>query len=201
MAAGTLYTYPDNFRAYKVQIAAEYSGANIKLVQDPPAFKLGETNKTDEFLKKFPLGKVPAFESDNGVNLFESNAIAYFVGNEQLRGASALDAACIQQWVNFADNEILPSACTWVFPTQGFMQYNKQNTDRAKDDIKRAMAALNSHLLTRTFLVGERVTLADISVASNLLMLYQNVMDPEFRKPYGNVNRYFSTLINQPQFK
>ena len=50
----SLYTYPDNFRAYKILIAAEYSGAKISL----PPFKFGETNQTAEFLKKFPLGKV-----------------------------------------------------------------------------------------------------------------------------------------------
>lgn len=50
----SLYTYPDNFRAYKILIAAEYSGAKITL----PPFKFGETNQTAEFLKKFPLGKV-----------------------------------------------------------------------------------------------------------------------------------------------
>ena len=31
-------------------------------------------------------------------------------------------------------------------------------------------------------------------------MLFQ-VLDPEFRKPYQNVNRWFTTLINQPEFK
>lgn len=50
----SLYTYPDNFRAYKILVAAEYSGAKIAL----PPFKFGETNQTAEFLKKFPLGKV-----------------------------------------------------------------------------------------------------------------------------------------------
>ena len=54
----TLYTYPDNFRAYKVLIAAEYSEAKVNCVCDPPDFVLGKTNKTAEFLSKFPLGKV-----------------------------------------------------------------------------------------------------------------------------------------------
>ena len=26
-------------------------------------------------------------------------------------------------------------------------------------------------------------------------------MDPEFRKPFQNVNRWFTTMINQPNFK
>lgn len=51
----TLYTYPDNFRAYKALIAAQYSGAKVKVAAD---FVFGETNKSDSYLKKFPTGKV-----------------------------------------------------------------------------------------------------------------------------------------------
>ena len=47
------------------------------------------------------------------------------------------------------DNDILPAACTWVFPTLGIMQFNKNGTERAKDEIKAAMKALNDHLLSR----------------------------------------------------
>ena len=46
-------------------------------------------------------------------------------------------------------------------------------------DVKKCLDVLNNALLTRTFLVGERVTLADISVACNLLMLYKQVMKSE----------------------
>jgi elongation factor 1-gamma len=83
----------------------------------------------------------------------------------------------------------------------GIMHYNKQNTDRAKDDITKALSVLNQHLETRTFFVGERISLADISVATSLALLYQWVLDPEFRQPYQNVNRWFTTCVNQPQFK
>jgi Glutathione S-transferase len=44
-----------------------------------------------------------------------------------------------------------------------------------------ALQALNTHLLPRTYLVGERITLADIGVACTLLQLYQNVLDTNFR--------------------
>ena len=58
-------------------------------------FVFGETNKKPDFLKKFPLGKVPAFEGSDGVLLTESNAIAYYVANDELRGGS--DAAARAQ--------------------------------------------------------------------------------------------------------
>jgi len=197
MAAGTLYTYPDSFRAQKILIASEYSGTKINV----PPFTVGKDNKTAEFLKKFPLGKVPAFETSDGKYIYESNAIAYYVSNDQLLGNNKFDSAMIQQYVNFADQEILPAAATWVYPTLGLMQYHKQSTDKAMEDTKKFMTVLNNTLLTKTFLVGERVTLADIAVCCNLVLLYKQVMDPSFRNAYGNVNRWFVTCINQPQFK
>merc|ERR1712059_67410 len=53
----------------------------------------------------------------------------------------------------------------------------------------------------RTFLVGERVTLADITVACTMLSLYKQVLDPAFRQPFGNVTRWFTTVVNQPHAK
>lgn len=89
-----MYTYPNNFRANKALVAAQYSGHKVNVHSD---FVFGETNKTEEFLKKFPLGKVcstmltvqtllsnvdmlkvPAFETADGQYIAESNAIAYF---------------------------------------------------------------------------------------------------------------------------
>lgn len=81
------------------------------------------------------------------------------------------------------------------------MPYNKNNIKRAKDDVTLTLTALNNHLLNSTFLVGERVTLADINVFATLLHLYQYVLEPSFREPFGNVTRWFKTILNQPQVK
>lgn len=54
----TLYTYPENFRAYKALVAAQYAGSSIIIA---PNFVFGETNKQDAFLKKFPAGKVSQY--------------------------------------------------------------------------------------------------------------------------------------------
>merc|ERR1712200_244065 len=83
----------------------------------------------------------------------------------------------------------------------GIMQYNKNQTDRAKEDVKSALEYLNTHLLTKTFLVGERVSLADIAECCTMLSLFKSVLDPAFRKPYINVTRWFTTVINQPNVK
>ncbi|XP_011505224.1 PREDICTED: elongation factor 1-gamma [Ceratosolen solmsi marchali] len=196
MASGTLYTYPENFRAYKALIAAQFSGAEVKVAED---FVFGETNKSEAFLKKFPLGKVPAFETSDGEYITESNAIAYYVANDQLRGKTDVDRAKILQWFGFADLEIWPTSSAWVFPLLGIMPYDEQTINNAKKDVEKVLTFLNSHLLTRTYLVGERLTLADISVAMTLLYLYRYILEPNLRKPYQNVNRWFQTVINQPE--
>lgn len=129
----------------------------------------------------------------------ESNAIAYFVANDQLRGKSDWEKAQILQWINFADSEILPYSSAWVFPLLGIMPYNKNTVERAREDVKRSLNVLNQHLLNSTFLVGERVTLADIIVFTNLLSLYENVLEPSVRSAFVNLTRWFTTVLNQPQ--
>jgi len=102
---------------------------------------------------------------------------------------------------HLGDAEILPLSCTVVFPIIGIVQYNKQAVEQAKDELKKIYSSMNDYLLNHTYLVGERITLADIVVASNLLHLYEHVCDANNRKPYGNLNRWFLTCVNQPQFK
>ena len=41
--------------------------------------------------------------------------------------------------------------------------------------MKKCLAVLDATLATKTFLVGERVTLADITLVCNLLLLYKQV--------------------------
>ena len=48
------------------------------------------------------------------------------VGDQKLHGSSPADASRVLQWINYADNEIVPASCTWVFPCLGIMQFNKQ---------------------------------------------------------------------------
>jgi elongation factor 1-gamma len=55
-----------------------------------------------------------------------SNIVLLTVADERLRGGTDLEKAEVIQWLGFADSEILPASCTWVFPCLGIMQYNKQ---------------------------------------------------------------------------
>lgn len=49
--------------------------------------------------------------------------------------------------------------------------------------------------------MNDNVTLADITVASALVYPFKLVCDEEFRKPYGNVIRWFNDCTDQAEFK
>ncbi|KAI8330141.1 hypothetical protein EDC96DRAFT_471057 [Choanephora cucurbitarum] len=195
---GTIKSYPHNPRVAKAQIAAEYSGFEISTEDVDPT-----KGKTPEFLSKFPLGKVPAFESAE-VNLFESSAIAYYAAakkeNNPILGTSAVEKALVLQWVLFAENELAANLGGWVYPLMGYVPYMKPNVDAATDRLKRALGALNKVLETKTYLVGESVTFADIAVATTLVLGYTTVFDKAFRSEFKNVTRYFNTLVAKAQF-
>jgi elongation factor 1-gamma len=165
---------------------------------------MGKDNKTAEFLSKNPLGKVPVLETKEGC-IWESNAIARYVArldpNTKLFGSNAFENALVEQWLDFAGAEVTLPLRVWIYPILGYMENHPEATNKAKADIRKVLSILNDYLADKTFLVGERITLADIVVAVSMVYLYKLVLDPGFRKPFVNNNRWFLTCINQPQFQ
>jgi elongation factor 1-gamma len=65
----------------------------------------------------------------------------------------------------------------------------------------RAYATLDRFLSTRTFFVGERITLADVHIASLLVNPLRVNFDAEARAKYPHLTRHFETIYNQPKIK
>jgi len=180
-------------------IAAQYAGISI----DVPAFEFAKDNETADYKAKFPTQKVPALDTPNGP-IFESNAMARYVAGVRadsgLLGASHYESGQVDQWIFWATNELdAPVGCI-VYPILGYMQSNPKTAQKAREDLLYALSLLNSHLETRTFLVGNRVTLADISLSCSLLWAFKLYLDPATRAAVPNVERWFLTCVNQPQF-
>lgn len=199
MSAFKLYTYPENYRAQKALIAAQYNQIEI----DVPAFEMGKDNKSECFLKMNPLGKVPVLETPHGA-IFESNAIARYVArlraDANLLGDNNFQLGKVDQWIEFTANEVEPARGIWIYPILGYLQFNAKAQAEAKKELTNALTVLNNHLLNHTYLVSNHVTLADITLAVALVDLYKLVFTPKFLAPFGNVTRWFTTCINQPEF-
>lgn len=77
--------------------------------------------------------------------------------------------------------------------------YNKATEQKIWESLDRAFSFLEAELKKKTFLVGHRVTLADLTVASDLAMVFTRLAGVNFRSRYPNSVRYFKTVTNQPQ--
>lgn len=65
----------------------------------------------------------------------------------------------------------------------------------------RALNTLEAHLSARTFVVGERITLADIHIAAALFRAVKITVDAEARSKLVNTIRHLETIVNQPKLK
>ncbi|KAG0481849.1 hypothetical protein HPP92_009933 [Vanilla planifolia] len=196
-----LHSSLPNKNAFKALIAAEYSGVKIEVVK---GFQFGVSNKEPNFIKMNPIGKIPVLETPDGP-VFESNSIARYVSrlmaDNPLHGSSLIEYAQIEQWMDFATTEIDPYIGRWLYPRMGFFPYNAQSEEIGIALLKRALSALNAHLATKTFLVGHRVTLADIVMGCNLYYGFIWIMTRNFTSEFPHVERYFWTVVNQPNFR
>ncbi|XP_042446128.1 elongation factor 1-gamma-like [Zingiber officinale] len=190
-----------NKNAFKTLIAAEYTGVQVELAKN---FEMGVTNKSPEFLKMNPIGKVPVLETPDG-SIFESNAIARYVTrlkeNNPLLGSSLIEYGHIEQWIDFATLEIDTNVLRWYVPRAGRLPYLAPAEELAITSLKRALGALNTHLASNTYLVGHSVTLADIIMTCNLYLGFSMILIKSFTSEFPHVERYFWTLVNQPEFR
>ncbi|KAJ1719351.1 hypothetical protein LPJ53_005872 [Coemansia erecta] len=192
-----------NFRNYKARIVAKHLGVDIETT---PQFKLGIDNKTPEYLVKYPVGKVPAFESADGFSLTDSSVIAYYIAskggnNSSLLGQTPEETAEILQFIMFAESDFTPAALGTFSPLLGSMPMIKPAHQQAEQQLDRFLDALNTLVVDRTFLVGERLTIADVVVTCDLIMSYKFYLEEAGRTQYHNLTRYFKAMVAQPAFK
>lgn len=118
-----------------------------------------------------------------------------------LLGKTKQDYASILRWMSFTNAELLPRLAAWYRPLLGLSPYNKKTVEEAAKVALSTMSVLETHLTASTYLVGERITLADIFAASLLTRAFATVLDKAWRSANPAVARWYETLINQAEFK
>lgn len=103
--------------------------------------------------------------------------------------------------MSFANAELLPRLGGWFRPLIGRDPYNKKNVDDSMKATQANIAVLEDHLLVNTYLVGERLTLADLFTVGIISRGFQFFFDKEWRTQHPSVTRWFETIHNQPIYK
>ncbi|KAG5350742.1 hypothetical protein C0989_009442 [Termitomyces sp. Mn162] len=199
----TLWTASHQFSGRTARAVAALGGIPI---QQPANYEHFVDNKKPEFLSKFPHGKVPAFEQPDGFKLFEGTAIIRYVAglnpNVGLLGKNPREAALIDQWMHLSELEVDANThLSFLLLNGSITPYNKSIHNTFIERQRRALRTLNDHLSTRTFFVGERITLADIYIASQICRAATITFDAAARTEFYHLIRHLETIINQPQLK
>jgi len=197
----TIYSYPDNKRVQPSLIAAALAGLKVEV----PPFTMGTDNKTPSFLAISPTGRVPAMTTPAGTPVFESAAMSRCIARSApaagLLGATAVDEAGVDAWMSVVEADFIPAVKAMIAPHMyEAVKYEAAAAAKAKAGLDAALAALERVLATKTYLVGERVTLADIWVIVVLTVFLTHVLDAPARDGMPNTMRYHTTLSAQPAF-
>ena len=82
-------------------------------------------------------------------------------------------------------------------PLTGKDPYNKKSVDEAQKRLVNAVKVIEDHFLINTFLVSERITLADLFGVSLIARAFEFLFDKEWRAEHPNITRWYSTVYNQ----
>lgn len=100
--------------------------------------------------------------------------------------------------MSFANSEILPSLGGWFNPLIGRAPFHKQDIERHMNATLQKLQVLENHLRTRTFLVGERLSLADLFVTGVVAGGFMCFFDRAWRADHPAVTRWFELVHAQP---
>ncbi|KAA3631338.1 MAG: glutathione S-transferase family protein [Proteobacteria bacterium] len=149
---------------YKVVLLAALLGIDIDWV---PVDVLAGDTRTDEFLARNPAGKIPLLELDDGRCLPESNAILnYLAEGTEFLPAGRFERAQVLKWQFFEQYSHEPYIAVARFINRylGLPETRREEYASKQAGGRRALAVMESQLSRTSYLVGERCTIADISL-------------------------------------
>ena len=112
------------------------------------------------------------------------------------------EEAAVLQWLLYSSGDLQQAVAGWVLPTMpghSCPATNPATCGASKQSVLARLAALDTRLASATFLVGERLSLADLSTALTLLPAFTRVLDSKTRAGLRHVTRWFNTVVNQPE--
>ena len=165
-------------------------------------WKDAETRKT--LSPKSPTGTFPFLETSEGI-LSESRAIENYLAMKhkpELLGENDLEKAQVRQWSDFAIFEIGYCAKEIIYPIFGWKKYCKESADKANNKVKDFMRTLDAQLKDKEFVLGNKITLADVTLFRELKYFFQLVFPKGLRdKVFPNVTKWFTKLSETEEVK
>jgi len=194
----------------KVSIALE----EMELEYDAHLINIMKNEQfTNEFIAINPNSKIPAITDLNGpgnmpINIMESGAILLYLAEKTglLLSKNARERSETIQWLFFQMGGVGP-----MFGQFGhFYKYAKDKCDhpypveRYSTEVKRLLKVLDSRLAINKYIVGDHLSIADISIFPWVSALDQFYNASEFlglNKDYPHLKEWLEVCLARPKVK
>ncbi len=159
--------------------------------------------KTPEYMALNPNSQIPVLQ-DDGYVLWESNVITRYLCAKHSAGnlypddlQERFDA---ERWMEWQQTTVNPASRNgfWHLVRLPADQRNPALIAQSNAAVEPLMAMLDAHLATRSFIVGERFTMADIPLGCEVQRWFGL---PQSREPRPNIERWFASLLARPAAK
>ena len=186
-----LYCFAQSGNAYKAALFLSLASAPWEPIFVD--FFNGET-RSEEYKKINPMGEVPVL-ADKNKNISQSGAILQYlsVKTGMFKAPNEDLGLEIQKWLLWDNYKLTPNLATGRFMS---IFLAKEKRDESVINFllgraKMAMKVLDEHLEKRNFVVGDQLTIADLSIAGYLFFTDEFKFD---MAPFPNVIRWKENL-------
>ncbi|KAK3046340.1 elongation factor EF-1 gamma subunit [Extremus antarcticus] len=201
MAMGTLYYNWFKPRSIAIRVLAKLLDLDLDFIHIN-----GSEDAGAAYLALNPLGKIPTYVDQDGFVLTECTAVLTYIATQyqhkkSLLGANQQEYFKVQQWLSFANSELLVSMGGALYPImKDFKTEIVCDADDCARMLLRELQVLDDHLAGRTYLVGESLTIADLLMNSFIGCGIQ-VFHQSWWDDYPNIARWFLPIYNLPENK
>ena len=159
--------------------------------------------KTPEYVALNPNSQIPVLQDGDYV-LWESNVITRYLCAKHSPGnfypdnlQERFDA---ERWMEWQQTSVNPASRNgfWHLIRLPADQRDPALITQSNALVEPLMAMLDAHLATRSFMVGERFTMADIPLGCEVQRWFGL---PQERQPRPNIERWFASLLARPAAK
>ena len=166
----------------------------------------GETRKAP-YLAKNSLGGLPALELDDGTVIAESVAICRYFEEIQpkppLFGTDAKDRALVEMWQRRMELELFRHVTGCFQHTHDFFKGRIEQVaafgELSRKAARARLAWLDGDLGGRSFIAGERYTIADITALCAID--FGRVVDIRIAPEQANLLRWYESVSSRPSAK
>jgi len=152
--------------------------------------------KTPDYMALNPNSLVPVIEDEDYV-LWESNVIVRYLAAKHALGqmypTDLRERFDAERWMDWQQTTLNPASRPgfWQLVRTPPEQRNAAVVEESNAAVEALMAVLDAHLAQRSFMVGERFTVADIPIACEIHRWFGL---PQQRQGRPHIERWYNTM-------